>query len=173
LCGIRSRARAHASVALAAIAIGFASAAQPEIDQVAWLAGCWRSESAETGSGEQWMPSAGGTMLGMSRTVRQGKTVEFEFMELRYLPDGKLAFIAHPSGQPTAVFPLLRISDSEMVFENPAHDFPQRIAYTKEGESKLRARIEGMRDGALRVIEFPFSRVSCDSQAPARSRDDA
>lgn len=154
-------ARLRTGVALAAVAIGSASAAQPEIDQVAWLAGCWRSENAEPGSGEQWMPSAGGTMLGMSRTVRQGKTVEFEFMELRYLPDGTFAFIAHPSGQQTAVFPLLRISNAEVVFENSTHDFPQRIAYAKDGESKLRARIEGMRDGALRVIEFPFSRVSC------------
>jgi hypothetical protein len=81
------------------------------------------------------------------------------------LPDGQFAFVAHPSGQQTAVFPLLRVTDAEVVVENPAHDFPQRIAYAREGESKLRARIEGMRDGALRVIEFPLSRVSCDSQA--------
>jgi hypothetical protein len=162
-------ARLHAAVALAAVAIGFASAAQPEIDRVAWLAGCWRSENSEPGSGEQWMSSAGGTMFGMSRTVRQGKTVEFEFMELRYLADGMFAFIAHPSGQQTTVFPLLRINDSEVVFENPAHDFPQRIAYAKDGESKLRARIEGVRDGALRIIEFPLSRVSCDSKTTSVS----
>ncbi len=148
--------------ALTVSAIALAAAAQPEIERVAWLAGCWSSENAEPGSGEQWMPLAGGTMLGMSRTVRQGKTVEFEFIELRYLPDGRLAYIAHPSGQQTTVFPLLRISDSEVVFENREHDFPQRIAYAKEGESKLRARIEGVSNGALRVIEFPMSRTSCD-----------
>jgi len=38
--------------------------------------------------------------------------------------DGKLAYIAHPSGQRTTAFPLLRISDSEVVFGNPEHDFP-------------------------------------------------
>lgn len=151
-----------AFVALAVLAIGLVAEAQPEIEKIAWLAGCWKSENAEPGSGEHWMPLAGGTMFGMSRTVRQGKTVEFEFVELRYLPDGKLAYIAHPSGQQTTAFPLLRISDSEVVFENPEHDFPQRIAYAREGESKLRARIEGVRNGALRVIEFPLSRVPCD-----------
>jgi hypothetical protein len=148
-------------IALAVFAVGIATAEQPEIQRVAWLAGCWSSENAEPGSGEHWMPAAGGTMLGMSRTVKQGKTLEFEFMELRYLPDGKFAFIAHPSGQRTTIFPLLRISDSEVVFENPEHDFPQRVAYAREGESKLRGRIEGVRNGALRVIEFPMSRVSC------------
>jgi hypothetical protein len=148
--------------ALAAVVIVSGAQAQAEIEKVAWLAGCWKSDNAEAGSVEHWLPLAGGTMLGMSRTIRQGRTVEFEFVELRYLPDGKLAYVAHPSGQQTAAFPLLRISDTEVVFENLEHDFPQRVAYVKEGESKLRARIEGMRNGALRVIEFPLSRVSCD-----------
>ena len=148
---------------LAAFAIGNACASEPEIAKLSWLAGCWASEGGEPGSGEQWTSLAGETMLGTSRTVKQGKTVEFEFMELRYLSDGTLAFIAHPSGKRTTVFPVLRISDSEVVFENPQHDFPQRVAYAREGDSKLRARIEGIRKGTLRVIEFPMSREACDS----------
>lgn len=101
-------------------------------------------------------------MLGVSRTIGHGKTVAFEFMEIRHLPDGRLAFVAHPSGQETAVFTALHVSDSEAVFENPAHDFPQRVPYTKDGESKLRARIEGTEDGTVHVVEFPMSRTSCD-----------
>lgn len=157
------------SIALAAFVVG-ASAAEPDIVKLAWLAGCWKSETAEPGSGEHWTPLAGGTMLGTGRTVRQGRTVEFEFMELRHLPDGSLAFIAHPSGQRTTTFPLLRISDTEAVFENSQHDFPQRVAYAREGESKLRARIEGVRNGKLRVIEFPMSRVDCESQFNSPTR---
>jgi hypothetical protein len=139
-----------------------AAAAEQEIEKLAWLAGCWVTDGAELGSEERWMPLAGGTMLGVSRTIRQGKTVAFEFMEIRHLPDGKLAFVAHPSGQDTAVFIALRVGDSEVVFENPEHDFPQRVAYAKDGASKLRARIEGNQGGASRVIEFPMSRTSCD-----------
>jgi hypothetical protein len=143
---------------------GVGGAAEPEIGQVAWLAGCWSSDGAEPGSEERWTPLAGATMLGVSRTVRQGKTVAFEFMEIRHLPDGRLAFVAHPSGQSTTVFPVLRISDAEVVFENLQHDFPQRVAYAKDGESKLEARIEGNEGGAVRVIEFPMSRASCDAE---------
>jgi hypothetical protein len=149
---------------LAAIVSGSSCAAEPEIAKLSWLAGCWASEGGEPGSGEHWTSLAGETMLGTSRTVKQGKTVEFEFMELRHLSDGRLAFIAHPSGQRTTVFPALRISESEVVFENPEHDFPQRVAYARDGESKLRARIEGNRKGTLRVIEFPMSREACGSQ---------
>ena len=147
-----------------------AAAAEPEIDKVAWLAGCWAIDGAEPGSEERWMPLVGGTMLGVSRTIRQGKTIAFEFMEIRHLPDGKLAFVAHPSGQDTTVFTALRVGDSEVVFENPEHDFPQRVAYAKDGESKLRAHIEGTERGAPRVIEFPMSRTSCDS-ATGRGAD--
>lgn len=147
---------------LAALVLGHASAAEPEISGVSWLSGCWAAEGGEPGSGEQWTSVAGNTMLGMSRTVKDGKTAQFEFMELRYLADGRLAFIAHPSGQRTTTFPVLSISDSEAVFENLQHDFPQRVAYAREGEDRLKARIEGMRKGALRVIEFPMGRVACD-----------
>lgn len=146
------------SVALALLAMGSAAAAQPEIDRLAWLAGCWRGESAEPGSGEQWMPAAGGTMLGMSRTVTRGAT-EFEFMELRYLPDGKLVFIAHPAGRQTTVFPLLRISDSEAVFENPEHDFPQRILYWLDPAGALHARIEGPQGGQTVSEEWVWTKA--------------
>lgn len=138
-----------------------------DISQLAWLGGCWKSETAEPGSGEHWLPLAGGTLLGMSRTVKQGKTVEFEFMQIRAVENGQIAFIAMPSGQRATVFPMLRLGETEAVFENPKHDFPQRVIYQLEGGTRLRARIEGVRRGALRVIEFPMNRVSCDSQVSA------
>src|SRR5688572_33346099 len=119
LCPIRiaQRTRARATipsmtprsfivVALLVLASTVARAA--EISQLAWLGGCWKSDVAEPGSGEHWMPLAGGTLLGVSRTVKQGKTVEFEFMQIRALADGQIAFIAMPSGQRTTVFPSLR-----------------------------------------------------------------
>ena len=157
------RSSLPATTILTVLIAGTVGAAESEIDKVAWLAGCWVSDGAEPGSEERWTPLAGGTMLGVGRTIREGKTVAFEFMEIRHLPDGTLAFVGHPSGQDTAVFTALRVSDSEVVFENPQHDFPQRVAYAKDGESKLRARIEGTEGGALRVIEFPMTRTSCDS----------
>lgn len=142
-----------------------ATAAELELSKLAWLAGCWNSESAESGSVEHWLPLAGGSMLGVSRTVKKGVTVAFEFMELRTLADGTLAFIAHPSAQRSATFSVLRISETEAVFENMQHDFPQRVIYARGGEFQLSARIEGMRNGRLKVIDFPMRRVSCDQLA--------
>ena len=101
-------------------------------------------------------------MLGMARTVKGGATKEFEFMQIRATADHSLEFIAKPSGQAEATFTLLRQSDSETVFENLQHDFPQRIIYRLE-QGKLHARIEGKRNGAIQGIEFPMVRTKCDA----------
>ena len=140
-----------------------AQAAPPDLSRLAWLSGCWQGEGAEAGSGEQWTPLAGGTLLGVGRTVRNGRTVAHEFMQIRAQQDGRLAFLAQPSGQRPAAFPLLHLGEAEAVFENLQHDFPQRVVYARDGSGKLQARIEGMVDGQLRVVPFPMSRVSCDA----------
>ena len=73
-----------------------------------------------------------------------------------------LAYEARPSGQEPATFLSTRISESELVFENPAHDFPQEVGYRRAGEGLL-AWIRGTRDGKDRRIEFPYTRARCGS----------
>jgi Domain of unknown function (DUF6265) len=138
--------------------------------KLAWLGGCWRSEAAEAGSGEQWTSLAGGTMLGVSRTVVQGKTVAFEFMRIAADADGKFAFYAQPSGKPATKFPMHSLSVNKVIFENLHHDFPQRVIYEFHPPSSLRASIEGMRKGVLKRIEFPMVRISCDAQLAQAAR---
>jgi hypothetical protein len=154
-----------------AASLFFASAAagavESDVGRLAWLAGCWSAEGAEPGSGEQWMPLAGGSLLGMSRTVRQQKTVAFEFMRIAQAPDGQVTFFAQPSGKPPVGFPARSLDDTEVVFENLDHDFPQRVIYRFVAPAQLRARIEGLRGGALKRIEFPMARVNCDAPRAA------
>ena len=153
-------------IAAAALLVGLAGGVQAAdpLANMAWLKGCWQAtEGAEPGSGEQWMGAAGGTMIGMSRTVRQGVTREYEFLQIRAGEDGKLAYIAMPSGRAPTAFPLLRDSATELVFENLGHDFPQRIIYQHDGAQAMRARIEGMSKGKLKGIDFPMKRVSCEA----------
>lgn len=147
-----------------------AVAADGGVEAVAWLAGCWQGDTGEPGTVEHWLAPAGGTMLGVSRTVRQGRTVGFEFMQLRQLQDGTLAFIAQPSGRPPTVFRALSVRSGEAVFENPEHDFPQRVIYARPEASRLVARIEGVRQGLARSIEFAFSRIGCDPVAGGAAR---
>ena len=48
------------------------------------------------------------------------------------------------------------MTDDEVVFENPTHDFPQRIIYRKGADRSVTARIEGVIDGKARGVDFPF-----------------
>jgi hypothetical protein len=67
----------------AALASPLASGRALTLDRVAWLAGCWRSESPRRVIEENWMAARGGTMMGVSRTVRGDSLAEFELIVLR------------------------------------------------------------------------------------------
>ena len=101
-------------------------------------------------------------MLGLSRTIAGGKTVEFEFMQIREETNGEIHFIAKPSGQPETTFKLIKGSAREVIFENPQHDFPQRVIYRLESDGSLVGRIEGVSKGQERSVDFPMSRARCN-----------
>jgi hypothetical protein len=155
--------RVTTTVFLAVLAASHAAAS--DVTALAWMAGCWAPEKGDAGSVEHWLAPAGGTMLGVSRTVKNGETVEFEFMQLRVNAEGKLVFIALPSGQKETTFVALSLGKESVTFENPQHDFPQKVSYRLESGDRLVGRIEGNRGGTLRGIDFPMRRVSCEKMA--------
>ena len=140
-----------------------ACAGDHTLDRMAWLSGCWASVGGEAGSGEQWMPPAGRSILGMSRTVRDGATVAFEFLRIVEDEEGRIVLVALPSGQRSTTFRLLNQSDNELVFENPEHDFPQRVIYRLMPGDVLVGRIEGTVNGHTRSVEFPMKKADCGS----------
>ena len=74
-----------------------------------------------------------------------------------------IEYVAIPSGQERTVFCLERLCDEEVVFENSAHDFPQRIIYRLAPDGALDARIEGEINGQHREVTFPMHKVDCVS----------
>ena len=140
----------------------FAQSPKPTLNDLAWLAGCWESNRNGREINEQWMKPSGGTMLGMGRTVAKGKTVEYEFVQIREEQDGALYYVAKPSGQSEASFKLIKLENREATFENPAHDFPQRVIYRLEPDGSLFARVEGTSNGKSRGFDYPMKRARCD-----------
>jgi hypothetical protein len=136
---------------------------KPDLQSLGWLGGCWEFKTQAVHHQEQWLSPAGGTMIGMGRMVKNGKLAFFEFMELRQ--DGpNLVFTAHPSGQKTTTFQVTAASATEATFENPDHDFPQKIEYRLTKPDFLEVTVSGLVKGKNRVERFQFTRVSC----PAR-----
>lgn len=141
----------------------FSGFAQPDsrVEEFDWLAGCWESRSDRGVYHEIWMKPEGGSQLGVSRNIRAGKTVDFEFIRL-VEEGGVVYYIAKPANQAEVKFKLVRLEDKYAIFENPDHDFPQRIIYQQKEDGSLHARIEGTRNGKERGIDFPMKRVACE-----------
>lgn len=137
--------------------VGHAQALQ----RAAWLAGCWELRTASRSTIEMWMPPTGDLMLGASRTVTNGVVREFEQLQLRAVGD-TLVYRAMPSGQSPTDFRSTRITSDTITFENPQHDFPQRIRYWRRGTDSLIARVEGPGpNNTTRGFSLPMRRVDC------------
>jgi hypothetical protein len=133
------------------------------VGPLSWIAGCWQQSGANARLvEEQWMVPRGNTMMGMSRTVRSDSLIEYEQLRI-FERGGKAVYQAMPSGQPTAEFTAGAVSDTMVVFENPQHDFPQRVIYRKRGTDSIVARVEGTMNGRSRGVDFPYAKVRCPS----------
>ena len=158
----RTRLVSALLLTLAAATQASAEAQTQRVGQLAWLAGCWAHVGAEPGSGEIWMPPAGGQLLSVGRSVEGGRVTSFEFQRIAEEGPG-LALYASPSGTPAVRFALKSLTASEAVFENPANDFPQRVIYRLAQSGNISARIEGAKDDLARAVDFPMKRTSCEN----------
>jgi hypothetical protein len=125
---------------------------------LSWIAGDWQNAAGGRALIEEhWTSVAGGTMMGMSRTVAGDRTVEFEYLRIEQRADG-IYYVAHPKARcPGTDFKLTRSSATEAVFENPQHDFPKRIIYRKTGDESLTASIDG--GEGSKAMSFSFKRM--------------
>jgi len=151
-------ARTLAALAVT-LACDVAASQSAGIQRAAWLQGCWEMSTPGRSVEEIWTTPKGGSMIGVGRTIRDGTLAEYEMILLREVGD-RLAYEAHPSGQPAATFLSTRVTASELVFEDPAHDFPQQVGYRIDGEALL-AWVSGSQNGKVRRIEFPYKRARC------------
>ena len=127
----------------------------PSVQQLAWMAGSWEGTAGKASIEEHWTHPAGGTMFAVSRTIVGGKTVAFEFLRIERREDG-IFYVAQPGGRPPTDFKLAKLEGQTVAFENPQHDFPQRIIYRKNADGSLHARVEGERNGKTSGQDFHF-----------------
>jgi hypothetical protein len=126
------------------------------LEQLKWLAGSWQMDKAGKVIEEQWTTPAGGIMLGVGRTIANGKAVEFEFLRIEQRGDS-LVYVAQPGGQVPTEFKLETVTENEVVFANLQHDFPKKVRYTRNADGSVTARIED--ETGEKAISFPYKRV--------------
>jgi hypothetical protein len=131
-----------------------------EIEKASWLLGSWGNTSPEGILSEKWIKTNDSILHGESYFVVNKDTVFSENIQLEEA-DGKLAYIVTMPGQNNEKpvrFDMTVHTDKQIVFENPAHDFPNKIAYNKITNDSLVAEISGLQKGKPTSETFIMAR---------------
>lgn len=132
-----------------------------KIEQAKWLNGNWGNITPEGVLTENWVRVNDSVMHGESYFVVGGKdTVFAETVELAETA-GKLVYTVTVPGQNNekpVPFELTSATDNQLVFENPAHDYPNKIVYNKINNDSLTAVISGLQKGKPASEQFAMKR---------------
>ncbi len=158
--------RFAAALALFVLTFTFAPARAASLASLAWMTGSWSGIQDGVTSEEHWSTPQGGLMLGMHRDVKEGRAVSFEFLRVVARGDS-LVYVALPRGRNETPFPMKSLAGKRVVFENPQHDFPQRILYWQTRPNELHARIEGTLNGKEEFEEWTWKRTPLTRSRPA------
>lgn len=131
------------------------------LEHLDWMSGTWRRVQGDEITEEIWSVPEGDIMLGMNRTVVAGETQLFEYLRIQIVEGLGAVYFASPMGRPATAFPLVRVGQQEVVFEDRDHDFPIRIFYRRVGDTLI-AGIEGNVDGQPQRDEWSWQLVRPD-----------
>jgi hypothetical protein len=152
--------RLVSAAALGAIALSACSSGpDPALaGRLAFMIGCWEGTDA-TGktNREMWSLPSGGIMFGWATTITPGQPTFFEQTRIDMRNDA-VAYTASPNGDRPVTFLEVKgppavdkkgnpLPATSITFENPQHDYPQRITYRadKKGMSATISRLDGSR----------------------------
>jgi hypothetical protein len=153
-------------IALAGVLCAAPAIAQTSnsIQQLSWMTGTWVQTKENDTVQESWLGPQGNTMVAVNLTQSARRGMSFEFLRIVETPGG-LSYMASPNGRsPATEFKLKEMGDKRVVFENPTHDFPQRVIYWREADGSMKARIEGTIQGKERSMEWRFERAKAEAK---------
>jgi hypothetical protein len=134
-------------------------ARENRLEKLQWILGEWQMESPDGLFVEKWQQETDTSYIGEgSLTNNKGEVlfseklrVEQRGSDVWYIP----TIASQNNGQPV-LFKEKALAANSVIFENPEHDFPQRIIYEKPSDSILTARIEGKQNGKDAKEEYSF-----------------
>jgi len=122
------------------------------------LEGVWKTEEGPLFY-EQWQLLSDSSLAGKGFTLKGNDSLILETMRLS-IKEGNWVYEAKASGQndgQSIAFRLQDQSGNSWIFENLSHDYPNRIIYSFENDSTLKARTENT--AGNKVQDFHFKRL--------------
>ncbi|GAA4307313.1 hypothetical protein GCM10023149_00830 [Mucilaginibacter gynuensis] len=134
---------------------------QNQLSPAEWLIGKWQNKTTRGTVSETWLKVNDSTFTGKSYFLRGADTLSTETIRLEQR-NAKLYYVPTVNNQNGGLpvkFAATAITPTQMIFENPEHDFPQKITYTQITRDSLVAEISGTSKGQPRSVKFPMARV--------------
>lgn len=130
-----------------------------QLEKMNWLIGSWEHLMPEGLLTETWTQENDSTFVGKSYFIINNKdTVHSESIRLTEQQD-VLVYSATVKGQNNdepVNFKLNSDTENAFSFENPKHDYPQKIVYKKVNETSLIATISGKQQGKQTEESYPM-----------------
>lgn len=123
-----------------------------------WLIGEWHYVNKEEHFTELWERESDTSFTGFGCFLKGKDTVSSESLRLVQRGDD-LLYIPTVKGQNNdrpVVFKLTDTAENQLLFENPAHDFPQKIRYARGSKKYMVIEIIGKTNGKNKMRAYPM-----------------
>jgi hypothetical protein len=117
------------------------------LNSLQWILGDWRADSGKTINIESWRKVSAKTFegFGESRTKDSNTPKSTELLRLIEMAN-ELFYIAKPKQNNLPVaFKLIHCTIKSAVFENPEHDFPNKLEYKLTADNKMVVTVSGIK----------------------------
>lgn len=125
-----------------------------------WIIGTWQLETSRGTMYERWKMVNDSLWEGKGYRVAETDTMILEELSLEIIDDEVFYVPVVPHNEGAVYFKMIEKYPDKVVFENPEHDFPQRIIYMRMPNDSLHAIIEGMNKGIESGADFYFKRIN-------------
>lgn len=133
-----------------------------ELYKAHWVLGDWQMEDSLGVLTESWTQIDDSTCNGSTYYIKNKKdTIHFETMELMQNEDLLIytSTVKGENGNQAVSYRLIEDNDSLLVFENKKHDYPQKIAYSKENDTTIKAVIQGIQNKKQKTDSYLFKKL--------------
>ncbi len=130
-----------------------------DLDKLKWLIGRWEGLQGHGIYHEEWEFNEESGLTGKAYLIKKGEILNTEKLKI-HLSNGNIFYTAEVSHNPSPVsFRLTSYENNIFIFENPEHDFPQKITYEKKEDGSLLAVVEAISNGKNRRIEYSLRSI--------------
>lgn len=138
-----------------------------ELQDLAFMAGHWRGQAAGTQIQEIWSAPEQGSMTGMYREMKDGKTTFYEFLTIEAGADGPVLLINHfepglrgweDRNKPSVLHIKTFLPEGEVVFESNDPNNPLLLTYSRTSKNTMDVLLERQRNGQWVKQTYKYTR---------------